>query len=81
MNTREIRKWVLFLGLAAVGFCAFLVLIGEGDEMTFEEFLLYKSAAMVVLGLCLYIGKRAHRAGYLPAALDKDAQQEKEDKV
>ena len=65
------RLWILGIW----GFLSFIVLAGEEDPrdpMPFGEFFLIKAVAMASLLICFYVGKRLHRAGYLPEELDED---------
>lgn len=72
----EFGKWVLFYALCIVGFLAFMVLAGENDEMPLGKFVLYKMAAMAVLALCFYIGKRLRRAGLLPTKIYEEIEED-----
>ena len=68
-------KWAALWILGIWGFLSFIVLAGEEDPrdpMPFGEFFLIKAVAMASLLICLYVGKRLHRAGYLPEELDED---------
>lgn len=68
-------KWAVLWILGIWGFLSFIVLAGEEDPnnpMPFSEFLIIKAGAMASFLLCFYVGKRLHRAGYLPDELDED---------
>lgn len=68
-------QWTAVWFLGIWGFLSFIVLAGEEDPrdpMTLGEFFLIKVAAMASLLLCCYVGKRLHKAGYLPEELDED---------
>lgn len=72
----EFEKWVLFYALGIVGVLAFMVLVGENEEMPLGKFFLYKMAAMDVLALCIYIGKRLRRAGLLPTKIYEEIEED-----
>lgn len=68
-------QWTAICFLGIWGLFSFIVLAGEEDPrdpMPLGEFFLIKAAAMASLLLCCYVGKRLHRAGYLPEELDED---------
>lgn len=68
-------QWTAMWVLALWGFASFIVLAGEEDPrnpMSLGEFFLIKCVAMASLLLCLYVGKRLYRAGYLPEVSDED---------
>lgn len=67
-------QWAAVWMLGIWGFLSFIVLAGEEDPrdpMPLGEFFLIKAGAMASLLLCFYVGKRLHRAGYLPEELDE----------
>lgn len=68
-------QWAALWFLGVWGFLSFIVLAGEVapcDPMPFGEFFLIKALAIASLLLCYYVGKRLHKAGYLPEYLDND---------
>ena len=68
-------QWTAMWFLALWGFMSFLVLAGEDDPydpMPFRRFCLLKGVAMASLLLCMYVGKKLHKAGYLPDELDDE---------
>lgn len=72
---RKAVQWAAIWFLGVWGFLSFIVLAGEEDPnnpMSLGEFCLMKAGAMASLLICFYIGKRLHRAGYLPEELDED---------
>lgn len=72
----KIGKWVLFCALGFIGCLAFLVLVGENDEMPLGRFFLLKIAAMVVLALCVFGYKKMYAAGLLPERVRKDIEED-----
>lgn len=68
-------QWAAICLLGIWGFLSFIVLAGEEDPrdpMPLGEFFLIKAGAMASLLICFYVGKRLHRARYLPEELDED---------
>ena len=53
-----------------------MVLVGENEKMPLGKFFLYKMAAMAVLALCIYIGKRLRRAGLLPTKIYEEIEED-----
>lgn len=68
-------RWAALWILCILGFISFIVLAGEespNNPMSLGEFFLIKLGGMASLLICFYVGKRLHRAGYLPDELDED---------
>lgn len=68
-------RWATLWVLGIWGFISFIVLAGEEDPnnpLSLGEFFFMKVGAMASLLICFYVGKRLHRAGYLPEELDED---------
>lgn len=73
-TVKTYAQWAVFSALCLVGFVAFMVVAGDEDPMNpmpFARFFVLKMAALGVIALCVWIGKRLYRKGYLPEYLDK----------
>lgn len=68
-------QWTVFWLLGIWGGLSFIFLAVEEDPnnpMPICDFFLIKIIAFASLLLCLYVGKKLHRAGYLPKELEED---------
>ena len=75
MNTmvKKCAKWVALLTICMIGLIALML---AGDEnprcpISLREWVAIKLAALVVIALCVYIGKLLYWLGCLPKFLDK----------
>lgn len=76
MNTtvKKCVQWTALSTVCMVGFIAFMLLAGEENPrcpIPLGEWVAIKLAALVVIALCVCIGKLLYRLGYLPKFLDK----------
>ena len=68
-------QWAVLWALGLAGLASFIVLAAEDnphEPSSLTGFVLTKAAAMAVLLLCAYAGRRLHKAGHLPEELDED---------
>ena len=76
MNTivKKCAKWVALLTICMIGLIAFMMLAGDENPrcpISLREWVAIKLAALVVIALCVYIGKLLYWLGCLPKFLDK----------
>lgn len=71
---KRVFQWSLATALCLWAVFSFLVLAGEeapDSPYTFGEFFMLKTAALINLVGCYYIGKWLHKKGLLPRELDE----------
>lgn len=76
MNTtvKKCVQWTALSTVCIVGLFAFMLLAGDENPRTpipLGEWLVIKFSALMVIALCVWVGKWLHRTGYLPEYLDK----------
>lgn len=66
--SKKVIQWTIFSTLFSIGFLALLVLAGDDDpyNLPLGEWFLIKFCAMVVIGLCVLIGKYLNGMGLIP---------------
>lgn len=68
-------QWLVFSLLGIWGFISFIILAGEEDPMkplSFEKFVLVKSAAGLSLYLCVRLGSWLNSKGLIPEMSEED---------
>lgn len=76
MNTtvKKCVQWTALSTVCIVGLFAFMLLAGEENPrcpIPLGEWMIIKLSALVVIALCVCIGKLLYRFGCLPKFLDK----------
>lgn len=69
IDSKKVIQWTIFSTLFSVGYLALLVLAGDDDPynpLPLGEWFLIKFCAMVVIGLCVLVGKYLNGKGLIP---------------
>lgn len=76
---KKIAQWALLSALCVIGTISFMILASDEDPMNpmpIAQFFVLKMAALGVIALCVWIGKRLHRKGYLPEYINTVTEEE-----
>jgi hypothetical protein len=69
MKKTKTVKWLIFSIIGTWGLFSFLIIAGEDNPMhplPFAQFVLIKLAAMLSLAVCVLVGKKLDKSGYMP---------------
>lgn len=78
-SIKKFAQWTVFSTLCFVCTIAFMVLAGDEDPMNpipFGRWALIKAIAIVVIAVCVWIGKQLYKKGYLPEYIDTVTEEE-----
>ena len=73
-TVKKCLQWTYLSTICLIALGAFVMLAGEENPrcpIPLREWAAIKLAALVVIALCVCIGKLLYRLGYLPKFLDK----------
>ena len=76
---KKFSQWALFYALCFTGTIAFIVLAMEENPMNpipFCTLLIIKVLAMIIFIICVFVGKKLHKRGYLPEYTNTTAKDE-----
>lgn len=62
-------QWLIFTAVFSWGLFSFLLLAGEDnpyEPLPISTFILVKIGSMLSIALCIWVGKKLTRAGYMP---------------